>query len=794
MTGGTSDGKDIVAAGRSARWTHCVAFGAVCAWVIGTYAWSARSGFLELWGGRASHTYYNLLVQGLRNGHLHLNQEAPPGLAQLADPYDPVANGPYRSVHGLHDLSYYRGKLHLYFGITPALVLFWPWHEFTGRYLLHRDAVLIFCAVGFLAGAGLLVAVWRRYFAQVSMAVVAGCLAGLGFASGTPLLLARSDVYEVAISCGYALTLLALLAVWCALHQPLRRARWLAAASLAYGLAVGARPSLLFGASILLVPVVQAWRETAEPGQRRRLWPLLLAAAGPIVLIGFGLMLYNFLRFDSPFEFGQSYQLASDRQGTIQHFSLGYLWFNVRVYFLSMAEWTGRFPFVQDIAAGPVPAGHAEVEHAFGVLTSVPVVWAALAAPLAGRGLESGGRPALRWFAAACGVLFGVCALTLGLYSYTIARYQVEFLSPLLWLAVIGVFGLDRTLAGRPVWQRGIRLGWGLLLAWSVAFNLLARYELYSQTSYDLGLNVLQQGQVDAAIVHFQKALAWQPANGKARNDLGAALFTQGKPEAAVDCLKEAVRLKPEDAGARNNLGVVLFQLGRVPESIDQYERVLRFHPAHVESHYNLGNAFFRLGRMPEAAGQYAHALRLKPDYAEARRNLGVAQYQLGEELAAQGKWEEAIARYEQAIALKPDQPQIHQSLGLALSRRGQFAQAAAHFRRALEIEPGLMTALNNLAWLLATCGDAAIRDGARAVELAENANQLARGQDAGILDTLAAAYAEAGRFSDAVPTAQQAIELAKATGQSEPAQRIQARRQLYQAGRPYREGSAPPP
>ena len=196
-------------------------------------------------------------MQGFRAGQLSLKKEVPPGLAQLADPYDPAAHAPYRVL----DMSYYKGKLYLYFGVTPAVVLFWPYVALTGHYLSQKDAVVIFCLVGFLASVGLLCALWRRYFAEVSVAVVAAGALALGLATCMPVLLARCDVYEVAISCGYALTMLALAAIWRALHEPERRCRWLAAASLAYGLAVGARPSLLFGAVILLVPVAQAWRE-----------------------------------------------------------------------------------------------------------------------------------------------------------------------------------------------------------------------------------------------------------------------------------------------------------------------------------------------------------------------------------------------------------------------------------------------------------------------------------------------------------------------------------------------------
>jgi hypothetical protein len=310
---------------------------------------SARSGLLEAQVARADDTYYNLLVRALRAGQLNLLMEVPPGFAQLSDPYDPVANRDYRSLdgHPMHDLSYYHGKLYFYFGITPALVLFGPYAVLTGHYLLHKDAVVIFCSVGFLASAGLLWALWRRYFAEVGLAVIAAGTLALGLASFIPMTLPRCDVYEVAISCGYALMMLALAAIWGALHQPGRRGWWLAAASLAYGLALGARPSLLFGAVILLVPVAQAWRE------RQPIWRHLFAAAGPIAFIGLGLVCYNALRFDNPFEFGMHQALASCRLDTVQAFSWRYLGFNSWVYFLAPARWSARFPFVHDIAVPP---------------------------------------------------------------------------------------------------------------------------------------------------------------------------------------------------------------------------------------------------------------------------------------------------------------------------------------------------------------------------------------------------------------------------------------------------------
>ena len=80
----------------------------------------------------------------------------------------------------MHDLSYYKGKLYLYFGVTPAVALFWPYVALTGHYLLHKDATVIFFSAGFLAGAGLLWAIWRRYFKEIGVGVVAAGMLALG--------------------------------------------------------------------------------------------------------------------------------------------------------------------------------------------------------------------------------------------------------------------------------------------------------------------------------------------------------------------------------------------------------------------------------------------------------------------------------------------------------------------------------------------------------------------------------------------------------------------------------------
>ena len=773
MINSSSEERHGAAIGGRISWTRCAVLGAVCALVIGVYAWSANSGVLELFGLGAQDSYYNLLVQGFRAGQLNVKREAPPALAQPGVPSGPgIHAARWMNAHGIHDLSYYKGKLYLYFGITPALVLFWPYAVLTGHYLLHKDAVVIFFSVGFLASAGLLCAVWRRYFAETGFWLVGAGALALGLANFIPEVLQSSDVYEVAISCGYAMTMLALVGIWGALHDSRRPWRWLAAASLAYGLGVGARPSLLLGAVILLVPVAQAWQE------KRRVWPLLLAASGPIVLIGLGLMFYNALRFDNPLEFGQRYQLPMSAH---QQFSLGYLWFNFRVGFLEPARWSGVPPFVNDIAPPAFPRGYFIVEHPFGVLTNIPLVWLALTVPLVWRSRSAEGRSTLRWFVAAVVLLFGICALTIILHDSMCLRYEVEFTHELVLLAVIGILGLERALAGRPVWRRAARCGWGLLLIFSLAFNLFASFELQAIARANLGYVFAQYGRIDEEISQYQKSIEIKPGWAEIHGDLGNALLQKGRIDEAMIQFQKVLKIKPNDAKAHFNLGNALLQKGKVDEAITYYQSALQIEPDDAEVHGNLGNALLQKGRIDEAITQFQRVLQINPDDAKAHHRLGATLFQ-------KGKVDEAISDYQRALQIEPGDAEGYGSLGNALQQKGKMDEAITQYQKALQIQPANPEFQNNLAWLLATCPQAPLRNGNKAVELARQANEIAGGKNPFFLDTLAAAYAEAGRFSEAVETAQRALRLAEGQSNARLAGQLQVEMKLYQAGKPYRD------
>jgi len=188
-------------------------------------------------------------------------------------------------------------------------------------------------------------------------------------------------------------------------------------------------------------------------------------------------------------------------------------------------------------------------------------------------------------------------------------------------------------------------------------------------------------------------------------------------------------------------------------------------------------------GRADQAARQYADVLEFRPDSFRAHNNLGNA-------LQRQGKIVEAIEHYHRALRIKPDYAEAHYNLGTALSVQGDIPAAVRHYTRALDLNPDFPQALNNLAWIRATHPDAVFRDGTKAVKLAERSCELTGHQVVSELDTLAAAYAEAGRFGEAIKAALQAIDAETAEGNEKLAQKIHVRVVLYRQGVPYREAS----
>jgi protein O-mannosyl-transferase len=335
----------------------------------------------------------------------------------------------------------------------------------------------------------------------------------------------------------------------------------------------------------------------------------------------------------------------------------------------------------------------------------------------------------------------------------------------------------------------------------------------YTEPQFSLANALLQKGKVDEAIYHFMYALHINPDYAQAHDGLGGALLRKGRVEEAASHFQKALQINPDDAQAYYNLGTILLKKGRTDEAIAHYQLALQINPDYAQAHYNLGNILLEKGRVEEAISHYQLALQNNPGCTEALVNLGsimlqkgrmdeaIAHYQLalqidpdctpahvnlGGILLQRGKVDEAIVHFQKALQIKPNDANMHHTLGNAFLQKGRAQEAIAQYRQALQLKPDYVEAQNNLAWLLATGPEASLRDGHKAVELARQANTLTGGENPIILRTLAAALAEAGRFSEAAETAQRALHLAGAQANTRLAGQLQSEMKLYQAGSPF--------
>jgi tetratricopeptide (TPR) repeat protein len=299
----------------------------------------------------------------------------------------------------------------------------------------------------------------------------------------------------------------------------------------------------------------------------------------------------------------------------------------------------------------------------------------------------------------------------------------------------------------------------------------------------NLGNTLIQKGSVDEAIIQYQMALQINPAYAKAHYNLGNALFQKGSVDEAIAHFQKALQINPDDAEAHYNLGNALLQKGNVDEAIVHFQRALQIKPDDEKAHGNLGNALLQKGSVDEAIIQYQRALQINPDSVETHINLGDA-------LLQKGNVDEAIAHFQKVLQINPDNFIGHYNLGNAFRQKGRMDEAIVHYQKALQIEPDNTEALNNLAWALATSSQASLRNGNKAVALAQRANQLTGDGNPVVLGTLAAAYAEAGRFGDAMRSAQKAIELARAAGRQDMVEQFNGELKLYEAGLPFHEES----
>jgi protein O-mannosyl-transferase len=197
----------------------------------------------------------------------------------------------------------------------------------------------------------------------------------------------------------------------------------------------------------------------------------------------------------------------------------------------------------------------------------------------------------------------------------------------------------------------------------------------------------------------------------------------------------------------------------------------------------NLGIVFLQQGKLDDAISLLQAAVDLRPDNSPAHENLAKA-------LLKKGDIASALIHYQKLLELQPDNIEVHNIVGTVLIQQGRIRDGVEEWQKVLAIQPDNGNAMSNLAWVFATSPDDSLRDGAKAVQLAEEAMRISAGRIPIIYRTLAAAYAESGDFSKAMQTAQQGIELANSQGNSGLANELQSSISLYQAQQPLRDPS----
>ena len=279
----------------------------------------------------------------------------------------------------------------------------------------------------------------------------------------------------------------------------------------------------------------------------------------------------------------------------------------------------------------------------------------------------------------------------------------------------------------------------------------------------------------------WRTTLARNPSCWMAHNNLGIVLFGKGQLDDAIEHYRTTLEMQPNFWDADYNLGSVLLSKGQVDEAIFYCDKAVEMQPKDPDAQVALANALLQKRRIDDAIVHYQKAVEIRPDYFLARSGLGHA-------LLEKGQLDAAIEHSRAALSVQPNDADCHTILAIALDEKGHSAEAIGHYEKALMISPQSVSALNNLAWLLATNSNTSLRNGVRAIQLAQQADQLSGGKNALVLRTLAAAYAEAGEFGKAIERARAAIHLGEGQDNDSLVAQLQQEIALYELALPYRE------
>ncbi len=401
--------------------------------------------------------------------------------------------------------------------------------------------------------------------------------------------------------------------------------------------------------------------------------------------------------------------------------------------------------------------------------------------------------------------MYGLCWFLFALAPTSqLARHHILRADRYLYLPDVGscllgglLFALVIGWSKRVVWRVPVSVACLILLArLAIASNhragdwrddatlwaaSLAQDERNADAHQSLGCARMRQGRVEEAERHLRRAIELNPRHPDAYNTLCVLLTDRGEIDGAVAAGTLAVQIRPDYAEAKFNLGRALSRQRRYGAAVEQFRSGLALKPGDIGAYYYMGQALSQAGRWDEAIAAYEKALSVNANYIEARYALALA-------LARSDQADRARSELTRVVELQPGFAEAHCRLGELALRCREYGESIRRFRAAVAARPDLNEPKNNLAWVLATCPDEALRNGAESMAIVKPLVEGAGRDDPRVWDTFAAAHAEQGRFVEAIEAARRAIELADRAGQVDGVDAMRKRVEQYAAGRPWRE------
>jgi tetratricopeptide (TPR) repeat protein len=393
--------------------------------------------------------------------------------------------------------------------------------------------------------------------------------------------------------------------------------------------------------------------------------------------------------------------------------------------------------------------------------------------------------------------------------------------------------GLDDEQAGKTAFQRGNNEEAIRLLTRAIASGELSQKNLI-RAYINRGNAWFSKSDYDKAIADFTKAIEIDPKDADAHYNRGVAWQRKSDYNKAIADFTKAIEIDPKDADAYHSRGFAWEEKGDLAKAIADYTKAIEINPKNADAYRDRGSAWGKKGDCNKAIGDLTKAIEINPKDAYAYNNRGNAWYRKGDPDAyypsynqvlgivwrknednvkaildytkaieinpkyasayygrgnawyTKGDYDKAILDYTKAIEINPRNADAYYGRGLAWGKKSNHGKVIADCTKAIEIDPKYANAYSCLAWIMATCLDGRYRDGKQAVKFAEKALKLE--ETPWTMASLAAAYAEAGRFQEAVQTQERAITKLKQAGATKYLSQFTELLSSYKAGKPWRK------